>query len=500
MAISSYDSLYAISDIHLGGEKGFQIFNQGERLAKTINNIASTADKPTAFVLNGDIVDFLAEAPAMHLDPLGAIDKLERIMADPSFSMVWQALSNLLDNEYCHLILVLGNHDVELGLPQVQQWLKTKLARNDAARGRLQFCFDGTGFSCTVGNKRVLCVHGNEVDSWNVVDHLALIQLSRAINRGMQVPEWDANAGTRLVIGVMNEIKKKYPMVDLLKPEDKAAVPTILALGPDVEALELTAKLARITAKRAKDKIRLETGFLAAEDELGSDEAILDKPIYDELEKLLSNTQLKADRDNSLGDDLLRNAFDRFENEPYGHESRVELHGDELLGVADWFARYFGEESTANRLRKVLGWLLDSDPTFDIKHKDSTYEELNEIVGNDIDYLLAGHTHLRRAIPRKGGYYYNSGTWIRLIRLTQNVLDNEEEFQKTFSALSKNIEVLDRHKIPGPRGNQSLVLLQPTVVCITQDDNETTYGCLCEAKTNGELKEIKNTRYPGGSS
>ena len=159
MAISSYDSLYAISDIHLGGEKGFQIFNQGERLAKTINNIASTADKPTAFVLNGDIVDFLAEAPAMHLDPLGAIDKLERIMADPSFSMVWQALSNLLDNEYCHLILVLGNHDVELGLPQVQQWLKTKLARNDAARGRLQFCFDGTGFSCTVGNKRVLCVH-----------------------------------------------------------------------------------------------------------------------------------------------------------------------------------------------------------------------------------------------------------------------------------------------------------------------------------------------------
>lgn len=63
---------------------------------------------------------------------------------------------------------------------------------------------NGAGYSCTVGNKQVLCLHGNEQDSWNAVDFKELLDVARAINRRQTPKDWDANAGTRLVVDVMN--------------------------------------------------------------------------------------------------------------------------------------------------------------------------------------------------------------------------------------------------------------------------------------------------------
>ncbi len=80
-------------------------------------------------VLNGDIVDFLAESPAAYLDPNGSIDKLERIFyKDKSFSGVWTALQEFVAQPNRQLILVLGNHDVELALPHVTEWILEKLS------------------------------------------------------------------------------------------------------------------------------------------------------------------------------------------------------------------------------------------------------------------------------------------------------------------------------------------------------------------------------------
>lgn len=92
--VPQFDRLYVVSDLHLGGIPGHQIFNQGSRLAAFIRHIASSSKRVTGLVLNGDIVDFLADQNPQYLDPKGAVDKLETIYDDPAFREVWVALSN----------------------------------------------------------------------------------------------------------------------------------------------------------------------------------------------------------------------------------------------------------------------------------------------------------------------------------------------------------------------------------------------------------------------
>jgi hypothetical protein len=58
----NFDELYAISDLHMGGRPGFQIFRQGPRLAELINYLTlRESDLQIALCINGDTVDFLAE-------------------------------------------------------------------------------------------------------------------------------------------------------------------------------------------------------------------------------------------------------------------------------------------------------------------------------------------------------------------------------------------------------------------------------------------------------
>src|SRR6185295_14533069 len=96
--IPAFDELYVVSDLHLGGKAGFQIFDQGVLLGEFISWLAKQSpDRSIALVLNGDVVDFLAEEPGAYLDPVGAIEKLERIFVkDAAFSPVAKALAKFV--------------------------------------------------------------------------------------------------------------------------------------------------------------------------------------------------------------------------------------------------------------------------------------------------------------------------------------------------------------------------------------------------------------------
>ena len=108
---------------------------------------------------------------------------------------------------------LLGNHDLELALPWVREHLLVDLSRgDDAARGRITLSFDGAGFRCRVGQANILCVHGNEIDPWNVTDFETLRRQGRDSLRGQGAsPDWIPNAGTQLVVKVMNEVKREFP-------------------------------------------------------------------------------------------------------------------------------------------------------------------------------------------------------------------------------------------------------------------------------------------------
>jgi hypothetical protein len=90
-----------------------------------------------------------------------------------------------------------------------------------------------------------------------------------------------------------------------------------------------------------------------------------------------------------------------------------------MLGVGDIVASWFGLVDKIEGLRRALDdWLAD-DTTFDIDQHDDTYDAIIDRIGLEVEYVVTGHTHLAREIEFSQRFYYNCGTWIRLLRLTK---------------------------------------------------------------------------------
>src|SRR5262245_37050106 len=107
-----FDELFVVSDIHMGGDAGFQIFNRGKRLGAFIRHVAGERPEgDVALVLNGDVVDSLAEPSVdgyVALDGDTAVGMMARIVADPAFAPVWDALAGFVRTPRRHLVIVVG--------------------------------------------------------------------------------------------------------------------------------------------------------------------------------------------------------------------------------------------------------------------------------------------------------------------------------------------------------------------------------------------------------
>ena len=468
------DQLHAVSDLHLGGAPGHQIFDQGALLAATIDTLRMRApDARVGLVLNGDIVDFLAAPGATYLDAFGAVGKLDAILADVAFSPVFQALARFVDTPLRTLVLAIGNHDVELSLPDVQERLVHAICGDSLeARGRVRIAMDGGGYLCTVGGRRVLCVHGNEVDAWNVVDQGALNQVIQCLRQSRAVAAWDPNAGTRLVIDVMNAIKRNFPMVDLLKPETRPVVAVLLALDPS--ALAAIKRFAPIAAKLGMQELRSSfLGEVAAE---LSEEAAL---------ALLLHREQAPHPAAPAGQTKTSQLLDEAERLYREGKSAVDLSpADAKLGFGDLFMDALLHRDPSKDLRASLqGWLA-GDKTFAIGTEDDVFRKLDDRVGPSIDFVVAGHTHLARAIRRKrgSGFYFNSGTWVRLIRLSSAMLEDDDAFAPVYQAFrGKSLDALDLVK--------DLVFRNPTMVSIEASD-DSVVGVLNTAVANANANGV----------
>src|SRR5262245_58607842 len=241
MNAARYDELYVVSDLHMGGKPGFQIMNRGRRLASFIHQLAVQPSADSArrvgLVINGDVIDTLAEEFDGYIAVTDAERILSRLYNDEAFAPVWSALAAFVHRPRRRLVFTIGNHDIELALPAVQYSIRRRLAGDDEiANGRIEFAVDGTGYACSVGALRIFCTHGNEVDAWNVNDHESLMRVVREQNAGMpfNATAWTPNAGTRLVRDVMNRVKRQRPWIDLLKPEKNVVLGVLLTLDPSL--------------------------------------------------------------------------------------------------------------------------------------------------------------------------------------------------------------------------------------------------------------------------
>ncbi len=471
------DELQVVSDLHLGGPAGFQIFASGPELAWLADSVRlSPAKGLAALLVNGDFIDFLAEEPARAFDPDGATAKLTRVMADPAFKPAFDALARLLATPNRLLIVNLGNHDLELALPWVRARLVATLCGTDtAARARLLLVTDGTGVLARVGRASVLCQHGNEIDAWNVTDHERLRRIARDGQYGQPNQPWSPNAGSQLVVEVMNQVKAAYPFVDLLKPETQAVVPILSALNPSL--LKRMQELGAVAARTATDLVRMRTGFLSADDvvERGTITSAASTASTSSITTTAAPPAWRGPAPGASAQVLMDQAEQAFQA-GVTPISLVRATQAEQLGVWSAAWDWLRGQPRHEVLREALEF-LDKDRSFDAAAPDDTFRQFDARVAPEIDLLLTGHTHLARSLKRTrgGGHYFNSGTWARLMRVAPEVRRDKERFRQLYELLGK-ARMADLDAQPG------LVMRTNTVVAVWTD---------AQGATHAELRQVR---------
>lgn len=473
--LPKFDALHVISDLHMGGVGESQILKECARLANYILRLKDEkTDQELALVLNGDVFDTLPEdgmGEGKYVATTNAVEIVTRIINDPSFKPIWDALSAFVKAERRTLVFVIGNHDIEIALPVVQYLIVSVLAGQDLqAKARIQFSVSGAGFACYVGRSKVYCTHGNEFDAWNWNDYQALSKLSRRVMAGtVNVDEgWEPNAGTKLVRDVINHVKQKYPWIDLFKPEKEAALRTLLAL--DLSQLKRIPKLPTIGGKWVK-------GAVSDNQRLSSDSNVSGSDMTEEAEamdKLLAPL-LGAGKALHSAEAMYQVAEHQFKN-PQRFTADQE---DGALGlVGDIVAKFNPSYDKKEWLRSALSAWVKDDRSFDVSADDETSSAALKHVGISVDFVVAGHTHLARAIMRENRVYFNSGTWIRLMKMSDEVLKDEESFAPVYDLLcNASMKSLDEFASK----NDGLMLDRTTEVAIFVRDG----------KTIGELNQIE---------
>lgn len=463
--------VYIVSDLHLGGaqaaagERGFQICTQTAAFAELIDRLAARNpdNGGEELVIAGDFVDFLAESDgtgengdpvwkALREDDAVAEQLLHTVaMRSPD---VFAALRRFSARGHT-LTILLGNHDIELCYPRVRQALKHLLGV--PSHVGLRFIYDGEAYA--VGD--ALIEHGNRYDGWNAIDYDALRRVCSLKSRGQAIPpslRFPAPAGSQLVAEVMNPVKRSHPFIDLLKPENTAALPLLLALEPG--ARSQIAKLAKLAIsagelRLSKPALPTRSGDISAhvpnvrgpqpDGGLG-----FRTPMSD------GEAELLAMLGESLGEAEVSPFLSQIGGAPstprdMAFVTRGGERGDiaarprgtdpapgrdsKWSGGLSWAKLLLtgggAPESRLKALHKALRAFCD--PSLFAIDKSPKGEPLFEAAKelariSPFRYIVMGHTHLARNLPLDGGgRYLNSGTWADLMRVPDEVFADDPQ-------------------------------------------------------------------------
>ena len=383
-------SVFIVSDLHLGGEAGqdggpgFQMCPPSTQtlMASFFARLpAPTSDRDVRLVIAGDIVDFLAEREfrAFTSDETETREKLKFILQRTTG--IWEALADFVKRGGA-LTLMLGNHDIELALPSARRMLLDQLGK-----GRVDFIYDNEAL--TLGP--LLIEHGNRFDGWNAVAHGALRKVRSRLSRGLPAGEFPAMPGSRMVVEVMNPIKRDYSFVDLLKPEDAGVLPILAGLG----AGGLDEAWRGFKFYRKSQAVDYDE-----EHEPTEETYIADIPSEDEALYALA-------QDIAAGGDA------------------TQVSGIDLTGLRD---------SVTDMVRKLrrsgLKKAFLSEPVqkrhrqaFKVTYEDPTYLTAAKAAKNrGFRVVVFGHTHLVKRVPLgDNAVYLNTGTWADLIQAPKAV-------------------------------------------------------------------------------
>ena len=405
-------SVFVISDLHLGGREGFQMCTRAgrERLGEFIRYLATQKrdNRDVQLVINGDSVEFLSQPDeagrysGFVADQAQAVKKLEAILS--STAEVWLAL-RALTAAGCGLVILSGNHDIELSLPAVRQRFQQELGR-----GRVELVYDNQALAMG----ELLIEHGNRYDAWNVVPHATLRRIRSCLSRREAPPDYPVQPGSRLVVDVMNPIKARYPWVDLLKPEGAGLLKLLNALGA-IGARDVLHGLHDAVAM-ARRWMQFDLDGLPTDDEyVRAVAGRISEP--DDPDEELVSAKRTADPD---AEDLAELGRQRVDS---------DLHPSELL---DAFRRRAKKDGT----------------TFNVDREADTYRRpANRLAETGYRVVVFGHTHLPKVVQLDGGaVYLNTGTWADLMRVPESAY-SERDDGKALADIEKFVKALSANDI-----------------------------------------------------
>ena len=400
--------LYVISDLHLGGDRTYAICSpRGQALLS--NFLQSLAEEALAgnnvhLIVNGDSVDFLAEKEfsAFTVDDTAAKAKLASIIK--SNESVWNGFARFVK---CggELTLTIGNHDIELAMPGPRSLLIQALGP-----GKVNLWLNGE--SLKIGD--ILIKHGNQYDRWNYVNHQALEKFRQSILSNPDEPaSFNPPPGSRLVHEIMNPIKERFSFINLLKPENQAAIPFIGILSPSSLGYIPDFLPLFVDAQAAKIDTAAVAGGVSFPNHHPADQAELE----------------------------------------FATEMAYAYQDAQQVGaISDWFTAWKEARDETHRrkqllrLRRVLDrWLQNQLLTFDTTLESPEYLDPATRAAKEYGFrvILYGHTHLAKRIPIAGtqSVYLNTGTWADLMCVPDSILlpDLEAEGERQLSAFADDL-------------------------------------------------------------
>ncbi|MBF0400291.1 MAG: metallophosphoesterase [Magnetococcales bacterium] len=403
-----------ISDLHLGGEPPHMMSNP-DKLAGFIDGLHARcpSDQILELVINGDFVDFIHTpnyASWTH-DPGQAVTKLQRVMNNPPFDMVFDALKRHLARGHL-LTIIPGNHDLEFGIPQVQ---KEMAARLGSPGNGLTFLDDGRGHR--IGG--LLIEHGNRYDpvNHNDWDSIRKIRSRYSRNEGWEDVRLDVSPGSHLVNEAVRPLKDHYPFINLLQPEGELTFFLLLALEPGLKWH--VQKLYRlIFANRAKRHSTVDSQRRSArvrESAGGAVDDSMDPEIlevfYQEIKELALTSQ---DLSQETGFSLWPLDFGQL---GIGSFSKIIREGN-THGISP--SRLKQLRVTLKKiLMKQSEWPCNWEECEDLKFAQP-------MLNNGIQTVVMGHTH-RRSIIRTGGQaqFINTGCWSDVVFFPEMALSSD---------------------------------------------------------------------------
>lgn len=496
--LPDFTEAYVISDLHIGGPSGRQMFTATKQLVAFLKHVTARAElvgkKPHGrllLVINGDFVDFLAQEKATDFQGSRSQGMLDDILLEQTeFAAILPELQAFVAQPSAHLVITLGNHDVELALPDTRQRLLDHLTQSQPSRlGQVELSFDGWGYRFQVGGRAALCLHGNETDPFNFTRY---DELDRIVHELMWFDgsefgeEWRPSAGSWFVWKAINPLKQRYPFVDLLKPELPLAA-TVLAILDPTKAPYLSEAVRMATGAAGNELTRpaSQRRMLSMGPQSSGRRSELNakRRVEMEVEEALQNgtiDDLIAGRQavKMLGWTDWWTTASRMASEA----AEVVLDGaqkvrDELVGAA--------RDTHLRALRAAVRPLAETEP-YHLRQLSTADQKLDDSVRQGYDVVFAGHTHFRRLAPRRSGkgLHINTGTWAGLIGFSRELVDSPK-FADVYDALRSpdRQKLLDLEIAPGV----PLVREECTFARI-QGKGDTTKVALGSVAPDGSLK------------